>query len=562
MDMKDFLKVTDLDRVLALAARFAAVETESVPLAQAWGRVLAEAVAADVDLPDFPRATMDGYAVRGASTFGCSEANPAYLAVKGTVPMGDAPGFSVGPGEAARIYTGGMLPAGADAVVMIEQTQALDETSIEVYRSAAPGQHMVGAGEDFARGSVPLLPGQRIRPQEAGLLAAFGRDPVRVYRRPVIAVISTGDEIVAVDRAPGPGQIRDINTHTLAGLVREAGGEPLCHGIVGDVFDDLLGACRAVLDRADMLLVSGGSSMGARDFTIEVLSSLPDAEILVHGIPISPGKPTILARSGALPIWGLPGHVVSAMVVFNAVVRPFIDHLSGRRGRAGAWRPGHRGVPRLASCSWTLDTGQVPPDAYDLRVRLKTVENRLLAERTAAVQIGTTAGTTWPVETTPPSFGAGQDVDIHAAFENTGQTPLNPHIVVEIRLPDGTVIERFEETADGLAPGAVFHAHWQWKATVAASGCRFVVYTLYDGKSTPAAAGLFRGLVFYVMKILGDCLYGEQCFASIREALDAVGKDGYVVEVMKGGYPENVVVDKPAALVFGDGTVCLGPCPE
>jgi molybdopterin molybdotransferase len=356
MEMKDFLRVTDLDQVFAHKSEFPVVETEDIPLVEASGRIIAEAVNADVDLPDFPRATMDGYAVRGASTFGSSEANPAYLTLKGAVRMGDVPDFSIGPGEAARIYTGGMLPAGADAVVMVEHTELLDDTTIEVYRSVAPGQHLVGVGEDFPIGAVPVLPGRKIRPQEAGLLAAFGRDPVTVYRRPVVTIISTGDEVVPVDRIPGRGQIRDINTYTLAGLVQEAGSIPVCGGIVGDVAEDLQAACRSALDYSDMILISGGSSMGARDFTIEALSCLPDSEILVHGIPISPGKPTILSRSGRMPIWGLPGHVVSAMVVFAAVVRPFIDHVAGYAGHPRASWPLRAQLTRnVASAQGRID---------------------------------------------------------------------------------------------------------------------------------------------------------------------------------------------------------------
>jgi len=330
MEMKDFLNVTPLDRVLAHATTFPVVDIESIPLDAALGRVIAEPVISDVDLPDFARATMDGYAVRAASTFGASEGNPAFLTVKGTIAMGEAAGFAIAAGEAARIFTGGMLPQGADGVVMVEHAEVLDATTIEVYRSVAPGQNMVAIGEDFARGEAALTPGSIIRPQEAGLLAAFGRDPVTVFRQPQIAVISTGDEVVPLHRSPGPGQIRDINSHTLAGLIREVGAIPLRLGIVADQRQALKQACRDALSQADMVLISGGSSMGARDFTIEALSSLPDAEILVHGIPISPGKPTILARSGRTPIWGLPGHVVSAMVVFSVVVRPFVERMAGR----------------------------------------------------------------------------------------------------------------------------------------------------------------------------------------------------------------------------------------
>jgi len=330
--METFFKVTDLESVLALRRTFPVAATEEVALGEAVGRVLAEAVRSDVDLPDFRRATMDGYAVQGASTFGASEGNPAYLSLRGAVPMGQDPDFAVGPGEAARIATGGMLPAGADSVIMIEHTEAVDDALIEAYRSVAPGQNMVEVGEDVARGQEILSPGRLIRPQEAGLLAAFGRGRVSVFRRPVVAIVSTGDEVVPVDQVPGPGRIRDINTYTLAGLVASAGGVALPLGIVRDDPQDLRTKCVLALAQADMVLISGGSSVGTRDFTIEVLSGLPAAEILVHGIAISPGKPTILARVGQKPFWGLPGHVVSAMVVFEVVVRPFIEHQAGVAG--------------------------------------------------------------------------------------------------------------------------------------------------------------------------------------------------------------------------------------
>jgi molybdopterin molybdotransferase len=342
--METFFKVTDLESVLALRRTFPVAATEGVALGEAVGRVLAEAVRSDVDLPDFRRATMDGYAVQGASTFGASEGNPAYLSLRGAVPMGQDPDFAVGPGEAARIATGGMLPAGADSVIMIEHTEAVDDALIEAYRSVAPGQNMVEVGEDVARGQEILSSGRLIRPQEAGLLAAFGRGRVSVFRRPVVAIVSTGDEVVPVDQVPGPGRIRDINTYTLAGLVASAGGVALPLGIVRDDPQDLRTKCVLALAQADMVLISGGSSVGTRDFTIEVLSGLPAAEILVHGIAISPGKPTILARVGQKPFWGLPGHVVSAMVVFEVVVRPFIEH---QAGVAGGLRPQRRLPARL-----------------------------------------------------------------------------------------------------------------------------------------------------------------------------------------------------------------------
>jgi len=330
--MKEFFKVKTIEEVLEYRTKFAPMETEEVPLTDAMGRILAEDIHSDIDLPDFPRSIMDGFAVKGASTFGASEGNPAYLVVKGSVAMGESSNLSVGPGEAVRISTGGMLPAGTDSVVMVEHTGTIDDTTIEVYRSVAPGQNMVTVGEDIKRGEAILPAGQPIRPQETGLLAALGRQKVGVYKRPVVGIISTGDEIVPVSDVPGPGQIRDVNTYTLMSQVLEVGAVAVPFGIVHDDYDALRTKCVQALEQCDLVLVSGGSSVGARDFTIDVISAMEDSAVLFHGISISPGKPTILARIQQKQFWGLPGHVVSAMVVFSRIVKPFIEYISGRGG--------------------------------------------------------------------------------------------------------------------------------------------------------------------------------------------------------------------------------------
>lgn len=331
--MKAFFKVMEIDDVLALMGRFKLCGVETVPLAEAEGRILAAPVAADVDIPGFARATMDGYAVRASSTFGATEGNPAFLRVVGQIGMGEQPAIKIGSGEAVRIATGGMLPLGADAVVMIEHTEAIDGTTIEAYKSVAPGQYVVARGEDIRCGEALLERGQPIRAPEAGLLAAIGIQTVPVFKCPKVSIISTGDEIVPVNQRPEAGQIRDINTTTLAALVRTAGGLPRAWGIVPDDFDQLHRVCREALAAADMVLISGGSSVGTRDFTIEVIQALDAAEILVHGVSIRPGKPTILGRGDGKPIWGLPGHVTSAMVVFSVLVRPFLHYMGGRAPR-------------------------------------------------------------------------------------------------------------------------------------------------------------------------------------------------------------------------------------
>jgi len=370
--MKEFFKVTDLDKVFKYTSLFPCVKTEEVSLSDITGRVLADDIVSDIDLPAFSRSTMDGYAVRGSSTFGATEGNPAYLAVKGSVAMGESPDFTISTGEAAKISTGGMLPEGSDSVVMIEHTEVLDDTTIEVYKSVAPGQHVVEAGEDIKKGETILSSGRKLRPQETGLLAAIGKETIKVFKKPIIGIISTGDEVVPVDEVPGPGQIRDINTYTLSGQVQEAGGLPLTFGIVRDDYDALYNQCSQALSQSDMVLISGGSSVGVRDYTIEVLSNLPDSSILVHGISISPGKPTILAKTQNKAFWGLPGHVTSAMVVFKTVVHPFIKHIAGtNRQNTKKWR-----LSALLSRNISSAQGRVD---Y-VRVRLFEKEDVLCAE--------------------------------------------------------------------------------------------------------------------------------------------------------------------------------------
>jgi len=370
--MKNFFQVTAPDDVITMGNDFLPVKTETVPLDQAHGRVLAVDFISPENLPGFTRATMDGYAVRASSTFGASESGPAFLTVKGSVTMGDVPDFSVGPGEAAQISTGAMLPGGTDAVVMIEHTQTLDETTIEAYRSVAPGQHVIQADEDITRDQPALTAGIDIRSQEVGLLAALGCEAVTVFKKPVVSIISTGDEIVAVGQPLPLGKIRDVNAYTLAGFVADAGGEPVRLGIVKDDFDRMLNLCRQALSQSDMVLISGGSSMGTRDLTVQVLAALPDTEILVHGISISPGKPTILARAGNQPFWGLPGQITSAMVAFTAVVRPFVDRLAGRT------RPRREAFPLSARLTRNVSSVQGRIDY--VRVRLEKKEDGVWAE--------------------------------------------------------------------------------------------------------------------------------------------------------------------------------------
>lgn len=310
--------------------------TETIPTAEALGRALAETLTSPAALPAFPRSTVDGYAVRAADTFGASETLPAYLRVIGEVAMGCAPDVVVGSGEATLIHTGGMLPPGADAVVMIERTQTVKVEggkgkveSIEVLRAVAVGENVIQVGEDVQAGALLLEPGHLLRPQDIGGLMALGITRITVARRPRVAIISSGDEVVPPDVIPAPGQVRDVNTYTIAGIVTRAGGIPLPHGIIRDDYDTLLAAAQRAFDPADVLVFSAGSSVSMRDMTAEVIGALGSPGVLVHGIGVKPGKPTVMGMCNGKPVIGLPGNPVSAMVVADLALVPVLWHLQG-----------------------------------------------------------------------------------------------------------------------------------------------------------------------------------------------------------------------------------------
>ena len=328
--MKPFFNVLTVDQVHAFAKEVGTLEAEEIELGQALGRSLAAEFSAPHDLPGFVRATMDGFAVRGRDTFGASETEPGYLNQVGEVLMGQTPPFKVGPGQCARIGTGGMLPNGADAVVMVEHTRLLDDGSVEIAKSAAPGTHILGAADDAEAGQELLPVGQYLRPQDLGLLAGLGKSQVAVVRKPRVGIISTGDEVVPMESQPGPGQVRDVNSHTLAALVLQAGGEPQALGLVKDDEDALKAMVAKSLAANDLTLLSGGSSVGVRDLTAQVFMSFPGAEMKVHGVAVSPGKPFIWVQAEGAHLIGLPGQVASCMVAFNILVEPILERMLGR----------------------------------------------------------------------------------------------------------------------------------------------------------------------------------------------------------------------------------------
>ena len=305
------------------------VPEETVAIERALGRITAGETRSTQALPSFPRSTVDGFSLRAADTYGASQGLPAYFNLVGEVPMGQAPRVSVGLGEAATTYTGGMLAGNADAVVMVEDTQQVDSGVIEVVRPVAPGENMVQVGEDIQPGELVLPSGHRLRPQDLGGLTALGITRVTVARQPRVAILSMGDEVVPPHRKPAPGQIRDINTYTIGALVQQSAGIPVPLGIVGDDYQQQLDAARYGLEQADVLVFSAGSSVSNRDLTADIINALGEPGVLVHGLSIRPGKPAIVGLVGEKPAFGLPGNPVSAMIVFDLLVRPLLYHLCG-----------------------------------------------------------------------------------------------------------------------------------------------------------------------------------------------------------------------------------------
>ena len=332
--MKAFLTLQSVESVLEHIRSFPVLEHEDISLEQATGRRLARDFYAPENLPGFDRSTMDGYAVRARDVFGAQEASPALVECAGDCPMGAKPELTLAEGQAARIATGGMLPQGADCVVMVEYSRLAGGKLVELTRSQAPGDNVIFYNDDATAGDRLLPAGQLLRPQDIGLLAAFGVTSTTVRRRPRVAVLSTGDEIVPVTETPPPGKIRDINAHSITALCCQAGAQASRAGLVRDNASELEASLAQLVGGHDIVVVSGGSSAGVRDHTVEVFTALPQSEIITHGVALSPGKPFILARAvidgRTVCLMGLPGHAVSALICARVFLVPLLHHLQGQ----------------------------------------------------------------------------------------------------------------------------------------------------------------------------------------------------------------------------------------
>ena len=321
------LHVKTPEEVLALIeTEFAPVAPmELVSLSAAVGRVLAEDIAATEYVPDFNRSTVDGYAVRARDTFGCTDAIPAILPVQGEIFMGEGADFTLNPEECAAVPTGGAVPDGADSVVMVEYTEDYGDGTVGISKAAAPGQNMIFRGDDVYPGKVILKKGRVLSSQDIGALAAIGRVWVPVVKKLTVGILSTGDELVPPEVMPGPGQVRDVNGPLLEAMLTAFGVNVIHYGIVIDDEAKLTAVVTKAAAECDAVLMSGGSSVGVKDAACRIISSM--GTLLLHGIAIKPGKPTIIGKAGVKPLVGLPGHPVAAYFVTKLFILPLLARL-------------------------------------------------------------------------------------------------------------------------------------------------------------------------------------------------------------------------------------------
>jgi len=305
------------------------VGVERVSLSRAHDRVLAQDVVAPINIPPFDRSIVDGYAVKAADTFGASEEKPVSLRFCGQVAVGESPSVVVENGLAAEIATGAPLPEGADAVVMVEYTTRRGD-KVLIHHPVSKGENMMAAGSDIRKGEKVLRKSQILASREIGVLAAIGLTEVTVYTRPKVAILSTGAEVVEPGKSLPPGKIYDINAHALSAAVLESGGEPINLGIIPDKRDRLKKALEKALHSADVVITSGGVSVGPKDLTPQIVNTLGKPGVIISGIAVKPGKPTTIAVVDGKPVFSLPGHPTSSLFMFIVFVRPILLKLAGR----------------------------------------------------------------------------------------------------------------------------------------------------------------------------------------------------------------------------------------
>lgn len=297
------------------------------------GMICSRNVVSSEDLPAFIRSTVDGYAVKAEDTYGATEALPAYLNLAGEIFMAESPVSHLPEHGAIKIPTGGMLPQGADAVVMFENVQPVDEKMIEVLRPVAPGDNVIQSGEDVGKGEIVIEKGRRLRPQDIGACMGIGETKIWVYDRPTVSIISTGDEIVPAESLPEMGRVRDINSYVLSTMVSDSGCIPYRKGIFRDNYETIRGIIESSMADSDAIVISGGTSVGTKDMVARIINDIGSPGVLFHGISLKPGKPMIGGVIKGIPVFGLPGHPAAVSVCFDIFILPVLNILSGLKER-------------------------------------------------------------------------------------------------------------------------------------------------------------------------------------------------------------------------------------
>lgn len=326
---KKYLHPKDALKTILENIPFRCLSSESILIEEAYRRVTAHDIVSPEDLPGFERSIVDGFAVKASDTFGAKESSPAYLTLKGDIPMGVVPNFSISTGQAVSIATGGMLPQGADAVVMIEHVNLISDDLIEILRAVSPGENVIFKDEDVKKGEIIIKAGHRLKSHDIGALAAVGITNITVIKKPVISIILTGDEIIPHTQKVTPGKVRDVNSFTLSGLCSEVSAMPLKIGVVRDEYNEIKEATEKAYCLSDIVLITGGTSAGVMDLTAKVIDGLGSPGVLFHGASIKPGKPVIAGVCSGKPVFGLPGHPVAVYICFELFVKPVIEHMIG-----------------------------------------------------------------------------------------------------------------------------------------------------------------------------------------------------------------------------------------
>lgn len=328
----DFFKVVSVEegkKLLMDNFKDYEFKIEEINILESIDRILAQNIYSNINVPEFNRSTVDGYAIKVFDSHGANDSIPSILNILGEVMMGEEAKVSIKSGNAIYVPTGGMIPVGADGVIMIENTEKMDENTLLIYKPISQGENIIYKGDDIRKDSLTLEKGRKISPEVIGVLAALGIGKIKVYKKPRFYIISTGDEIIDIDEELTMGKIRDINAYALKGLIERLGGETVGRNIIKDDYDLLRAEVEKALDISDIVLISGGSSVGTRDYTHKVIDSFNGKGVFVHGVSIKPGKPTIMGEGNGKLIFGLPGHPVSSIVVFKTFLESFINDKLG-----------------------------------------------------------------------------------------------------------------------------------------------------------------------------------------------------------------------------------------